>query len=321
MSAQRIGYLISGLILLVVAAIVALAFWPVGIGESTPATSADKLLEIPRAIDLGPFGPLPTGGDATTPYDAAFTALIGTKDYRDFGSIADTIQQLSEPEKDTKDAPIIKQLIDATHSALSPDTVFHSLPVDVKNDLPTESFLAAAGSLLTKAGASTAADGKLPDAETDEIAGLLMGDQLWTYGQFVMYRSAGLATMADAATNLHSLYADRMHDDAKAAAAQKIMDAVAKISGPWSEKEKIIRDYNPAPGDLANLAQHDADRSWRIEGTIWLGYARWRAAGKQRDAIVHLLQTLANSPDAAIAQAAQQGLDLTEVDFRTIRID
>ena len=75
------------------------------------------------------------------------------------------------------------------------------------------------------------------------------------------------------------------------------------------------------PGDLWNLAEHDEDRAWRIEGVMWLGVAKWTevSEGPERTAIQKFLQKKATSPDAVMAKRAKIAADFTRMDVRTMR--
>lgn len=304
----RAGWVISGLI--VAGAISVAAFvmvQPNSVGPATEATTgAGKLDLIVMHLDLDRLVRVPEGAGAEAIYEQAAKEALDGQEMEAFIATARHPDPLSDP----KLAGVIGKLVAAGEKGLDPGAalLFRTLPpIQAINDIPTETFLKAMGHLLTNAAAGYHADGKNGAALKTANAALLFGDRLWRQGVYNAYRNAGQSVAGDALVLLAMIYTD-LKNDTNAAACREL-DAQRKAAAMrWLEKNRICRQLNQGlvPGDLANLALHDQDRSWRLEGTMWLGVAQWvSASGRQRRAIQTLLNTLERNEDFYIAEQAR----------------
>ena len=155
-------------------------------------------------------------------------------------------------------------------------------------------------------------------------AALIWGDRLFKRGRYVSYKSAGLGCIGQALSQYQRLYSkDVANNPARKAAAEALYASYLSVSKAWNKKEKIFRRVQPVadPADLWNVAEHDKDRAWQLEGLLWLGVAKWTecGTGPRRDACQkYLVQKSVSATDPVIAARAKMAADFPRTEVGSI---
>jgi hypothetical protein len=167
--------------------------------------------------------------------------------------------------------------------------------------------------LASQCGASYTADNHLKRAKAAFNSLLLLGYRLYSRGIYVRVQSIGLTAMDEAATGLTEVYGKKgARDFTLQRVANHLRRRLASAGLRWLRLEKAVHLLNPVPGDLANVAAHAGNRSWRIEGLEYLGAAQWRVTSSgERTAIQKFIRGYENNPDRFVAAAARQALAIT----------
>lgn len=312
-----VGWLISGVLVLIVVAVVCVVLWmrfrSGGVGEPTAATTGAGALEmISMELDIGKLVEVPGGGGAEKIYNEAIKTALNGQPVEAFAEVAKN----PEPLKDARLKTLCDLLVRAGDAGMDSraEWVSPELKMGVLTDLPTQRFLIEVGHVLTNAALEVYGEESRPEAERKAAAlkllraGLLYGNRLWHNGVYGAYKYAGISVLGDVLAQLQSIYKDGR--DAEHGLAAMELDGVRRAAGmKWLEKDRICHSLKPVPGDLANLLEHDRDRAWRIQGGMWLGVAQWVSAdGANRAAIKKLLEKYSLDGDRFIAEQAGQAL-------------
>jgi hypothetical protein len=316
-----IGWIVSGAIVVLLGAGVAIALWAsmaTSVGEPTEATTAAGRLDaVTIDADITKLVSVPSGGGAEKLYAEAIKTAIGDKE-----NVLAFLEQANNP--DPMSDPQLKKVVDlltqAADTGLSPDVelVFENKALKMKatNDIYVKSFFMSMGHLLTKTAQGAFIDEKLDPAARRETAlkynrvALIYSWRFWKQGVYATYRYPGASVMGDALAQFHVVYKEA-NDAEKLAVVAELEQARKKGALKWCEKLNICHSLKPNPGDLANMALHDKDRSMRLQGFMWLGVAQWTsAAGSQRAAIQKFLEKYTTDSDKYVSEQARTALDL-----------
>lgn len=72
-----------------------------------------------------------------------------------------------------------------------------------------------------------------------------------------------------------------------------------------TDKQRIVWNFDPKPGDLFNIIENDKDRTWRVEGTLALGMLKLRQKGQRGNMRkIEQLLTAARASDDELIRAA-----------------
>ena len=316
-----IGLGISGLLLFIVA-IVLIVVLNVGtsIGEPTSATTDfGKLDKMELPLDTSGLFATPTGsGGADGLYKEAFRAAVSMG-----GSVGfeEMVKHTAEPEKDGKLKPIIEKLLSAADTGMSSDAELNFDSVLVctpKTTWPIRDRIADMALCLNTAGLSYRAD-KSPDMAVRCFrASTIFGKRLWDNGVFVSHKAGALSAIGYGLSNLERNYKEFQRDPAKAELAHTLYLQYLEVSQKWSTKERIERTVQPVTGDLWNLAENDKDRAWRIEGVMFMGFAKFTVSDSRAPTIRSYLQGKTSSSDPLIALKAKEALLFSESDARSL---
>lgn len=316
---SKLGWIISGAIVLSMVVLLTFVFgWGPSLGNATAATlGPGKLDAIVMDLDPAKVIKVPSGSGAEKTYAALITEALAGGDPRDF---VDYAKAVSEPEKNQRLRSLLAKLQEAADQGMdsSVELNFSELPVRAATEFTTGDFLKTLGKIATTAAMSLNADGKKAEADKAARAGLLYGLRLWKHGTYRPYKLAGLFVTGDGLAALGRIHED---DKDKAQACKELNDIRKDAGIKWDAKEKaLIRNLNNLnPRDLANLAEKDQDRAWRLEGAIWLGIAQWsNASGGQRTAIQSFLKKLSASDDPLLAEAAKKSLNTARNDIQEV---
>lgn len=320
-----IGWMVSGAILLAVlvtGGIVVVRRMSVDIGDPTVATSAPGALEVIQLdLDAAKVMEVPSGKGADALYIEAIKAALDGKDVYEFiAKERDCTNRLEEPRFQKVTAYLIQAADVGMGSSV--ELVFKDLPIKGNRDLAVQAFLKSLGHLLTNTAEEVALSTKDPASKGTlsykySRAAMIYASRLWKHGVYAAYRYAGLSVAGDALaqfqrfeTNSDKLVQLRELDQARITAGKKwIMKAAC--AQRWDGKAE--------PGDLKNLALHDQDRSWRLQGIMWFGIVQWTNAGpEKRVEIQKLLQKLSTDQDKYIAEQARLALETQRGDVQEL---
>jgi hypothetical protein len=311
----------AGLVVIIVVVALLVLSRKNSIGSPTEATAPAVLKKIDLKLDLSKLITPPPAEDtgAAAIYEAAVKEAAALGD-----NFIPDVKATPEPEK----KPEFKSILDKLEAAA--DKGMGSTELDFEKVMPItpgpewkiRDTLYTIGQLASKAATSMRSDKNKDGAFKASRAALIFGDRLFNNGPFVAYKSAGLGVVSEGLAGFEAYYSERFFPDAaKAAAAKELYDSYRKQTERWNDKEKLVRAIPPSePGDLWNLAEHDEDRAWQLDGLMWLGVAKWtNADGSQRSAIQKYLEGKMTSPDPLIAQRAKFAADFKREDVRTMR--
>ncbi len=161
--------------------------------------------------------------------------------------------------------------------------------------------------------------GKQPGAHdsihqgTQELLSLFaLGQRCFTTGQRYRTRYLGLLAMKQVAEIL-AAQKDHIPEGKLAvpwvAACQKIQDA-------WINKQNTLMRIPRQVGDIINIAEHDQDPTFRIEGTLMLGVAKLGGRHANEVAVNEALAKLVKDPNPLVAQAAKDAQGFTAQTFQ-----
>jgi len=310
-----------GLIAIIVIVVAVVLMKRESIGSPTDETRPEVLKKIELKVDVGRVvKPAPEGNGAEAEYEAAVKEAV------DFGDdLSPAVKRMMDLGKEPKVKSILEHLEKGADKGLSGDLNFDAVdPLTPGGEWKLRDMLYAIGTVGTKSSLLTRGDKDKEGSEKAMRATLIWGDRLFHNGVYVAYKSAGLGCVSEGLAACEREYSkDFFADPAKEGAAKEMYAAYLKDTAGWNPKEKLVRRLGPLskPGDLWNLAEHDEDRAWRIEGVMWLGVAKWTevSEGPERRAIQKFLQKKATSPDAVMAKRAKIAADFTRMDVRTMR--
>ncbi|MEI8196170.1 MAG: hypothetical protein WCI73_09705 [Phycisphaerae bacterium] len=320
-----IGWMVSGAILLgvlVAVGLVVLRRMTVDIGPPTLATSGPGCLDLIKLdLDASKVTDVPSGSGAEKLYKEAIIAALDGKDVYEFIQRERECQdRLNEP----RFQKVTAYLLQAADMGLDPkiEIVFPELSIKGNRDLAVQGFMKALGHLLTNSANEVALTVKDPAAQATVTrkysrAALIYGSRMWTQGVYAAYRYAGLSVSGDALMQyqMYKIAPDKL-------AAVQELDAARKAAGlKWFNKNNCSQrwDGKAEPGDLANLALHDQDRSWRLQGIMWFGVVQWTNAGPEKRVVIQkLLQKLTLDPDKYISEQAKLALDTPRGDVQEL---
>lgn len=338
LSPAMIGYLVSGGIVLLVV-LVLFGRWALQrfggdhIAYPTKATTAtgrlDAIglrLEIAKITKPAPAGP----GDALKVYQSLIADAKAAAPRGDIKLFYGVAKDERNPAKNPKLKVMIDKICQAADTGYDEayDLVFDDLPINAKTSWLCSSTIRAFGLVMMYASMDAQADKRLDEAEKYNRAVLIFGDRLWRRGTYVANRSAGLALISDGLLRFQRLYSKDGRDDTARmdATVQAYKIDLMETARRWKNKEgEIFRTVNHFAGDLWNLAEKDKDRSWRIEGVMWLGLAKYLPGepgnSNNAAAIDRYLEKRAGDPDRIIAEKAKEARAFVDGDQNQIEED
>jgi hypothetical protein len=301
----------TGIVLLIVAVVLAMRMRANTIGEPEATKAPGILAKIDLNLDLGKLIAMPAEG--ATGADLPYQAMV--KLAMEFGDLfAEKIDGTAHPEQQTEFKLMLDKLEDGADKGLGEGALnFDALPeLSPKTEWDIRGILRGLGTVGTRSCMSMRQAKDRAGAEKALRAALIWGYRLYKHGDSVAFRSASMAIISEALAEYESHYSRQWYDDpAKAAVAKDLYATYLPVGKQWFDKQKIVwvPEMNPAPGDLWNIAEHDQDKVWRLEAIMWLGISQWTAAsGKQRAAVQSYLNEKTKSPDPLIARYAKDAV-------------
>ena len=89
----------------------------------------------------------------------------------------------------------------------------------------------------------------------------------------------------------------------------------------YIQKQKIVWNTRPHPGDIFNVIENDKDRAWRVQAVLALGLIKFSAGeGGDQDYIKELLEDLVDDEDPIVSAAAKAAKNLTAAEYRKIGV-
>ncbi|MAE61905.1 MAG: hypothetical protein CMJ49_11185 [Planctomycetaceae bacterium] len=160
--------------------------------------------------------------------------------------------------------------------------------------------------------------------QTDAARGLDAANALLTFGvrlfehnDRLQPRFDGLSVMEEAVDAMDVLTTARVDNDGYLGGST--LAPITEIRNAWHTKRGLVHSPSPHAADLLQVAEHDADRSFRIEATLTLGIARFSSPSRGNVRVIndYLGRALAGD-DPLIAVAAQVAQDFTKRQMHTM---
>ena len=150
-----------------------------------------------------------------------------------------------------------------------------------------------------------------PDAARDlTLAVWVLGRRMFEHNLRLYNRNTGLDMMESSGSMLFEMSATDEGLDGNAIREWSV--AIGQIRRHWQPKLEILLGVDPPIGDLVNIAKHDGDRMFRVEGTLRLGIHKHGSIGRgNRRAIERAIRQALQSDDPVLAEAARAADALT----------
>ncbi len=319
-----IGLCVSGLMVIVVVGL-ALYFMLGGRAISAPTkatTDAGALDMIELRLDTAGLIATPGvgGGGAEKSYGEAFKLAWTVGDDK----FLDICKRSRSPETDPVLKPVIEKILQAGDMGMGTDVVMDfdggDFSIGPKNAWAMRDVLAAMGSATCKAGMSARADKKRELADQHFRAAFLFGKRLWDHGAYSTYKFGGLAVMGESLANMQSSSSKNWYSEPdKEARVKELYATYLDVSRRYGQKDRIMRSTAPKPGDLHNMAQNDKDPAWKLEGLMFLGFAKWTTGADERAGIQKYLEGKTTSSDSRTARKAKEAADFPQADRNLVR--
>ena len=289
---MKLGLIISGVIVVVLAVVVGVALFYRPVDKPTYATRAEVL----RAATL-PMGAMPVsaseggvegGGDASQQYREAIQAWRGNADASAAGEALASAADAGGVNEGFL-GPVFP-----VEGSLSEDPM-QGLPQMI-SDIGFEAQRRwEAGD---QAGAVRLARGLF-----------VFGKRAFDRGEVYEVRWLGLLAM-DRGSGMLWAWEDAPGVDREAAKAW--YEATGRTIKAWRDKMAMISTPKPHVGDLLNIANHDQDRSFRAYAVIWLGSAKFAPGSPGNQAAIQgTIDAARASDDDLMRRAGQAAEDLT----------
>ena len=103
------------------------------------------------------------------------------------------------------------------------------------------------------------------------------------------------------------------------AVAERYLQSLRRVSERYEAKTRLFRSLPPNPGDIFNIIEHDGDRSCRVQGLLVLGIVKFAVSGRGDLRYAgKLMDRFAASRDPLEAGAAKAAKDLTREQYRAL---
>lgn len=320
---NRLGWIISAALVLIMGSIIGMAYAAnsarTGPTEFTTGDSNQNLAEIALPIDPKTILPaMSKSGDGGSAYREAVSQYQG--------HLAEYERMARAPSLDkAKSLAAINSILAAADYAsanlLEVDTVVKYGPK------PALNALQQLGSICVSVGVDAARKKQYDEARQYLNASLVLGYHLFEQRLTRMQLSAGLGLMSSSATVLGQI-AKINHDDETARKYARFVEGYQTFYQDRIQPvERAITSIDPAVqrqhvGDVFAMVEQSKERVWRVEGVLKLGMYKFNTntAGDRRAAI-RKIRELAKDADPAIAAAANAAKDLTVEQYRNLGAD
>jgi len=147
-------------------------------------------------------------------------------------------------------------------------------------------------------------EGKIGQAIAAATSEFVLGWQMMNERRRADIVLAGMDIQSRACERLAVCYRKKGDKD-KAAAAGQQAATIAQAGKKFAEKFRVVWAAKANPGDIFNIIDNDADRTWQLEGILALGVLKFTAKGQAGDMEVlekHLAR--ADASDDELTKAA-----------------
>ena len=319
---NRLGWLISAILLLAVATVIAATFIVSSRRTEPTAFSRDpaNLAAIELPIDPHTLLPEPQRNDDAG--DLYWQAYVDHRDHRESYDREADIASFNVNR--ATELVGIKAAMDA--AAYQRASIF-TKRVDAAvgyGPTPAVTALQQIGTILARIGTQYADLQKYSDAKRYLRAEFILGLRLYEERMTLQQLSVSLGLMAHAATTLSQIAVDE-DDKALAFRLKDYLKAQRDYStGHIEPIARVITSIDPSVqsqyvGDIFVFARNSAERTWRVESTLKLGMYKYHTTtlGDRRAAIREVRELLTD-PDPAVSAAALCARELTRETYRTL---
>ena len=314
-----IGTGISGGIVILIAIALFFKFQPGPADSESGAITEENLAKQTfNTSDLPNLGKAP-GGSGSLP--ELLTKLASAKNVMRSGGFED--------EKDALAKEIVKALHGAAASSI-PDKAFDSRIPEKRFDAPElqveiQALLKAATREIKR----LKEQAKFDQAQAIALSYLALGEQVYNKNIRLRSRRAGLGMMRSALSQMGPINTARYKDGEIEkeemhqlnAKVKAWMDAIADFETPWKAKLKSIDSVaNVNTADIIRVANEDRDLTFRIYGTLRLGYALYeRGDPGNQQAIKEAIEALKSDSEPLVAKAAAEAESIKRDEYHELR--
>lgn len=299
---MRIGLLISGLLLVIVAAVFAYTFVQNAADPPTTATSPERLARVTLPGDAVPLvTPSDPEADATDLYRRAMGY------YR-----ANSVELDMEYPPPDKMAALVDLMLAATQAGQVQDGF---LDVQISDDLQAGpnfgDALEGVGLVLLFAAQDRYQAGDKDGAIALSQAVWLLGRRAFEHNTHLYPRITGLTMMQNAGSQL-LVWLPPEQTVGWERGLRRIDDA-------WMAKLPIVSGTKPHIGDLTNIARNDQDPTFRLAATLRLGIAKFNpGTSGNLSAINAAIADAKADEDAKVRRAGLIADEATEAEVRRV---
>lgn len=319
---NKLGWLISVILVLAVTGVIAVALAVSGRRTQPTAFSRDpaNLAAIEFPIDPHTLLPEPPRNE-----DAGDLYWLACVDHRGHRESYD--RQLAPESFDLQSATELVGVRAALDAAAYRRASIFTKRIDAAVGYGSTSAITALqqiGTILARIGTQYISDNKYTEAKRFLRAEFILGLRLYDERMTRQELSVAMGLMAHASTILSQIAVDE-GDKARAIRLKDYANAQRDYNANHIEPiARVITSIDPTVqpqhvGDIFVLARNSAERIWRVESTLKLGMYKYNTntPGDRRAAIRELRQ-LMTDPDPAVAAAALCAHELTLEAYRTL---
>lgn len=234
--------------------------------------------------------------------------------------------------EDEKEA-LAKDIVNALHGAAAdsiPENAFDQRIPEKRFDAPE---LQEEIQALLKA-STREVDRLIDERQFDKAQGIALsymglGKQVFNKNQRLKSRQAGLGMMRSALREMGKIIRARYEDaeiekEEMAKLNAQIMswnNAIADFEEPWKGKLKSIDSITkPNTADIIRVAKEDKDLTFRVFGTLRLGYLQYeRGDPGNQEAIKQAIETLKGDSEPLVAKAANEASSIKREEYHELR--
>ena len=299
---MKVGFLISGLLLAVAAAVVAYTFVQNAADPPTAATSPEKLTQVTLSDDAPPLvTPNAPDADATDLYRRAMGHYRANSVELDMG----------EPPP-AKVAELVDLMLAATRAGRVQEGF---LDVQISDDLQAGpnfgDALEGVGLVLLFEAQNRFQAGDKEGAIAASEAVWLLGRRAFEQNTHLYPRITGLTMMQNAGSQL-LVWLPPEQTTGWERDLRRIDDA-------WMKKLPIVSGTDPHIGDLINIALNDEDPTFRLAATLRLGVAKFNPGAPGNLAAINDAIAEAKEDDnPRVRRAAMIADEATEAEMRRV---
>lgn len=256
------------------------------------------------------------------------------------GSLGELLTKLAETKNmmrsggfEQEKQALAKEIVQSLHGAAAssiPDQAFDARIPEKRFDAPKlqeeiQALLKASSGEIKRLNEERQFD----EAQGIALSYLALGEQVFDKNLRLKSRQAGLGMMRSALRELASITRARYKDgeiekeamDKLNAKIMEWIEAIASFEEPWKSKLKSIDSIaNPNTADIIKVAKEDQDLTFRIFGTLRLGYVQYERGDQgNQEEIKQAIEALKGDSEPLVAKAAAEAESIKREEYHELR--